>query len=129
EMLNLPEVEFNRPGWGWAAYLLPHLEQAPLADQFQWDYAVEDQRNAAGRTQVVSTFVCPSDLNTGVFTVWSQYNHKLALAATNSYAACYGFGGAIGEASGHGNGVFYRNSQTRLTDIRDGASTTLAVGE
>src|SRR5438105_9181085 len=27
ETLNLTEVEFNSPGWGWAAYLLPHLEQ------------------------------------------------------------------------------------------------------
>lgn len=117
------------PGWGWAAHLLPHLEQAPLANQFQWSYPVEDPRHSAARIQVVKAYVCPSDLNTGVFSVWSQHNHKIALAATNSYAACYGFAGSIGEAAANGNGIFYRNSRTRLTDISDGTSTTLAVGE
>jgi prepilin-type N-terminal cleavage/methylation domain-containing protein/prepilin-type processing-associated H-X9-DG protein len=129
ETLNLLEIEFNSPGWGWAAYLLPFLEEAPLAEKLRWDLAVEDTANSPARVQVVKTFVCPSDLNTGQFIVWSQYNQKLLFAATNSYAACYGFGDAIGEQAGSGNGVFYRNSRTRLADIRDGTSTTLAIGE
>jgi prepilin-type N-terminal cleavage/methylation domain-containing protein/prepilin-type processing-associated H-X9-DG protein len=129
ETLNLPEVEFCSPGWGWASYILPHMDQGPLADQLQWNYAVEDPQNAASRTQPVKSYTCPSDINTGLFMVWSQYNHKLVFAATNSYAACYGFGGSIGEASAQGNGIFYRNSHTRLADIKDGTSTTLAVGE
>lgn len=117
------------PGWGWASYLLPHLGEGPLADTLQWDYAVENQPNDAARTKLVKTYVCPSDSNTGIYTVWSQFNHKMVFAATNSYAACYGHGDAIGEQAGNGNGVFYRNSRTRLVDIRDGTSTTLAIGE
>ncbi len=129
EHLNLIEIEFNSPGWGWAAYLLPYLEEAPLAEKLRWDLAVEDIANAPARVQVVKTFVCPSDLNTGQFMVLSQYNLKLAFAATNSYAACYGFGDQIGEQASSGNGIFYRNSRTRLADIRDGTSTTMAIGE
>lgn len=125
-----PWVILNtHPGWGWAAYLLPHLEQGPLAKQIRWDVALEDPVHDTVRTQVVKTFVCPSDLNTGVFTVLTQVNHAICEAATNSYAACYGFGGQIGEYPTLGNGIFFRNSRTRLNEIPDGTSTTVAVGE
>jgi hypothetical protein len=30
----------NSPGWGWAALLLPYLEQAPLANQIRYDLPV-----------------------------------------------------------------------------------------
>jgi prepilin-type N-terminal cleavage/methylation domain-containing protein len=124
------EGEINSfPGWGWAAHLLPHLGQGPLSEQIVWEQSVGAPENVGVRTQVVKTFVCPSDLNTGLFVVWSEYNAKLAQAATNSYAACFGFGGPIGEVADSGTGVFYRNSKTRFEDIRDGTATTLAVGE
>ena len=125
-----PNVLMNTfPGWGWAAYLLPHLEQSALAEQIHWDLAVEDPAHDSMRTQIVKAFVCPSDINTGVFKVMSQINTPLVDAATNSYAASYGFGGHIGEYPTRGNGVFFRNSRTRIADIRDGTSTTLSAGE
>src|SRR5262249_51858449 len=44
--------------------------------------------------------------------------------------ACYGSGkGEIGERPGAGNGVFFRNSAVGISDIPDGTSTTLAIGE
>ncbi len=129
DLANPMEPDYCRPGWGWAAHILPYLEQSALTAQIQWDQAVEDLVNAEPRAQVVKTYICPSDRDTGVFTVRSQWNFSMGSAATNSYAASYGFGGSIGEAPDSGNGVFYRNSRTRMADIRDGTSTTLAVGE
>ncbi|HEY1379139.1 MAG TPA: DUF1559 domain-containing protein [Gemmataceae bacterium] len=117
------------PGWGWAAFLLPQLEQDALAKQIKWDTAVEMPANTAVRTQQVKAYVCPSDRKAGVFTVFDQLNRRICDAATNSYAACYGTGGSIGEHPDSGTGVFFRNSRTKLTDIADGASTTLAIGE
>jgi hypothetical protein len=56
-------------------------------------------------------------------------NSALCDAATYSYAACVGNTGLIGEHPATGNGIFYRNSQTRVDQIPDGASCTIAVGE
>jgi type II secretory pathway pseudopilin PulG len=117
------------PGWSWAAHLLPFLDYQNLADQIRWDKAVQDPDMAAVRTTVLPLFVCPSDRNTGVYTVLSWINTGAGEAATNSYAACYGYGGHIGEFPTQGNGLFYRNSRIRHADVRDGLSYTLAVGE
>ena len=125
-----PTVYINTfPGWGWAAHLLPFLDQSNLAQQIQWDVAVGDPVHDNVRKTIIKAFVCPSDLNTGVYAVLDQLNKSMGQAATNSYAACYGFGGRIGEYPTQGNGVFYRNSRTRHADIKDGLSMTLSIGE
>src|SRR5262245_55365640 len=38
------------PGWGWAAQLLPYLEQEPLAKQIDWNVAVGHPNYDALRT-------------------------------------------------------------------------------
>jgi prepilin-type N-terminal cleavage/methylation domain-containing protein len=117
------------PGWGWAAHILPNLEQTALRQQAHWNQAVEHWTNADVRTKPVKTYICPSDVNTGTFTVLTQFNMPRGDFATNSYAVCFGTGGLIGERPDKGNGIFYRNSRTRLTEIPDGTATTLAAGE
>jgi hypothetical protein len=78
---------------------------------------------------VLKLFVCPSDRFTGLFTVYNQADAPLAQAATNSYAASFGVGTDLDEELDDNNGVFSRNSLVRVTDITDGSSNTLAVGE
>jgi prepilin-type N-terminal cleavage/methylation domain-containing protein len=117
------------PGWGWAAFILPYLEQENLYQQIDFRLTVEHPRHIGVRTQVLRMFNCPNDPGIAVFTVLDQSGNPLADAATNSYAACFGALVEIGNAPGKGNGIFYRNSRVRLTDITDGTSSTIAIAE
>jgi prepilin-type N-terminal cleavage/methylation domain-containing protein len=127
--INPTDTAVTAPGWGWAAHLLPYLEQTALYQQIQFGLPVEHPANAIARTTVVRLYVCPSDRNTGVFAILDPSGKPLADAASNSYAACYGAGGEIGAAPDAGNGLFFRNSRVRIDDITDGSSNTLCVGE
>jgi prepilin-type N-terminal cleavage/methylation domain-containing protein/prepilin-type processing-associated H-X9-DG protein len=114
------------PGWGWAAYLLPHLEQDNLYRQLTLSQPVQ---NSPGVQTVLTVFLCPSDMPPReAFPVSDVTGAVLMSAAPSSYAATVG-PDASDVADPAGEGIFYRNSQTRLTDITDGTSQTVMVGD
>ena len=117
------------PGWGWAAYLLPYIEQGNVHKQIDFTVPTIGPQQAALRTTMMASYVCPSDTATGVFTVYNPIDQVIGDAATNSYVACYGFGGDLFGAPADGNGLFVRNGQFTFKDIPDGLSSTLAIGE
>ena len=122
-------VEPSKPGWSWATLLLPFLEQGEFAKQIPFYLPVEDPSVAPIRSTPLSLFICPSDLNTGVFTVLDENGEQMGPAATNSYAASFGSFGLINTNPDRGNGMFQRNSRRRMAEIRDGLGHTLAIGE
>lgn len=113
-------------GWGWAAFLLPFLEQDNLSRQLSFSLSVA---NCLAIRTPLKVYLCPSDpVPPGSFAVVDAFGSTLAQAAPSSYAACCG--GDESEVSAPtGLGVFTRNSRTRFTDITDGTSQTLLVGE
>jgi prepilin-type processing-associated H-X9-DG protein len=114
------------PGWGWGAFLLPYIEQDNVYRQLNFNQPVQ---NSPAIQMMVKVYLCPSDLTPpGAFPVPDGFGNTICLAAPTSYAACAG-GDESDTTAPTGQGVFYRNSQTRLTDITDGTSNTILVGE
>jgi prepilin-type N-terminal cleavage/methylation domain-containing protein len=119
----------NMPGWGWAAYLLPYIEQAPLESQIDYLVAVEGPSHVDVRTKLLKLYTCASDRYTEVFPILTPEGAEIARAGTNSYAANFGAGGLLGTEPDFGNGPFFRNSKVTLIEIIDGMSSTLLIGE
>jgi prepilin-type N-terminal cleavage/methylation domain-containing protein/prepilin-type processing-associated H-X9-DG protein len=114
------------PGWGWAAYLLPYLEQDNLYKQINFNQPL--QNSTAGQA-LLPVFLCPSDLTpAGPLSVNGASGNALMNAAPNSYAATVGSDASEVDDEVC-NGVFYRNSMTRIADIIDGTSNTTLAGD
>ena len=131
--------------WAWAAFLLPQLEQAALAEALGI-YAAGDPPPPGERGDApLPIFLCPSDAGGpesgwGLYrAVWSDESLSTLLVrgyAKSNFLAVRGRTDSrrasdktlceLGEKS---CGIFGRDSETRHRDVRDGLSQTLAVGE
>jgi prepilin-type N-terminal cleavage/methylation domain-containing protein/prepilin-type processing-associated H-X9-DG protein len=123
--------EGTGPGWGWAAYLLPYVEQSTLYNQIDFTKDIRDIANASARSVSVNYFLCPSDTPTSTtFAVNGSGPCNVAFA---NYVGMGGTHEVTGFPDTSGGlvyrGVFLRNSQVRVADIPDGTSNTLAIGE
>lgn len=117
------------PGWGWAAFGLPYLEQRPVYEAINFSLPIEHPTNARAVQTVIPPYLCPSDFAPqSPHAVPDAPGNTLALAAPSSYAACIGSGDS--EVVGSiGSGIFYRNSAIRFAEILDGTSFTISIGE
>jgi prepilin-type processing-associated H-X9-DG protein len=113
--------------------MLPQLEQSFLYGALNFTMAVEAPANATVIATSVRMFVCPSDITTGPFAVTDAAGNTLATMTPSSYAASVG--NDLTDSStglnfdGLGNGVMFRNSSIRISDIADGTNQTILVGE
>lgn len=114
------------PGWGWAAFLLPYVEQDAVYRRIDFGQLVQ---NSPAIQAIIKLYLCPADAAPREpFAVTDGSFATLALAAPSSYAATVGDDSKEVDAP-IGNGAFYRNSRTRLTDIKDGTGHTVLVGD
>jgi len=115
-------------GWGWGAYILPHLEQKTIYDGLGVPTQLIGQGlNPAPPTPLsqtrLSVFICPND--TGPDLNVLKRNH----AKSNYRGICGPSIPAFFIADTDYGGVLFQNSRIRIMDIADGTSNTLALGE
>lgn len=119
------------PGWGWAAHILPQMEQNNIFRQIDLKQPIEAAVNAWARTVIVPSFLCPADspptqaFPVGPRSPGGQLLSTTCTVAPGNYIGNYG----VLEPGVDGEGVFFRNSSVRIVDITDGTSSTLLVGE
>jgi prepilin-type N-terminal cleavage/methylation domain-containing protein len=135
---DTPQNGQIRPGWGWGSITLPYLEEAPLHQRMNVDFSVFG--NGANpvppnpQTQtVLKVFRCPSDNAPDLNSF--RNNH-----GTSNYRAVrgtYGNNPAIPSPSppfafitNHDlGGALFQNSKIKMSDITDGTSHQLIIGE
>jgi prepilin-type N-terminal cleavage/methylation domain-containing protein/prepilin-type processing-associated H-X9-DG protein len=140
---NATNTDGTGPGWGWAAHLLPDLEQENLYRLINFTQPIIASGNHAVVRQAAVPFLrCPSDPRQDPIPL-SEFTNPAGLTtplARSNYVACYGNTPFLGESAAvmtthlsidgiSGKGMFYRNSRTRIADVTDGLSNTLAIGE
>jgi prepilin-type N-terminal cleavage/methylation domain-containing protein/prepilin-type processing-associated H-X9-DG protein len=127
------EGETDAPGWGWAAHLLPYVEQDNLFRTIRFDLSIAAPRNAAARVSPVAIYLCPSESARRTFTACQEGANGMPGAPICDVAAANYVGMSSSEDVGDNdldwNGVLYPNSRVRFADITDGLSQTFAVSE
>ena len=114
----------GKPYTGWTLAVLPYLEQQPLFDQSMAAFAAQpipfNSAHLPVFKTVVKAFVCAADDRVAEAHI---PDHDIVPVALTSYVGCSGF------APRPNSGVLFAESRVRFTDITDGTSVTLLVGE
>jgi len=152
-------VSGNFSQWGWAALILPFMEQGPLHDQLDVGNINLSAALTPGgpfdRTAIlaepVSSFACPSDVGklvnrdknmlrdtTNAYQDVAKSNYVGVNTTRRWHSGGWLTGPDAGEPSQWGtppninncpNGIFLRDVGIKIRDITDGTSNTLMVGE
>ena len=131
-------------GAGWAAMILPQMEQEGLFNKFDPRVFISDPVNAPFAQTYLPAYVCPSDaasLQTWDIEEEGSPGTKLATLGRANYVGSFGTfeihgcehapGTAPVASNGQcqSDGAFYHNSRITFRDFTDGMSSTFIVGE
>ena len=118
-------------------HLLPYFENDAIARLYDFGHPWYHAANYGPVGMTIRILLCPS--NRGVAQLdlspfAAEWGTPLPpIAAGTDYAFCKGANAALqrrpGRVPGEVRGVFDVNSKTRIADIHDGTSTTMAVGD
>jgi prepilin-type N-terminal cleavage/methylation domain-containing protein/prepilin-type processing-associated H-X9-DG protein len=139
------------PGWAWGSMILSQMDQGPLFNAINFNLSVAYAANNTCSVTIVNSYLCPSDPadsdTVPVLADPPDPNDPGAYSGANivdtvargNYVGMWGLGEICGGSSpqnipnvgsiGQPAGIFYRNSRTTMASIRDGSSSTIAIGE
>lgn len=133
----------NYLGQAWGAYLLPYIEQDNVYRLINFELPGFDITNQSAREISINTYLCPTDFwSIDGFVVRNDQVSPIEQYAASSYCANWGPASGVAETPSNPSddwnldatpdssaGPFFRNSRTRMVEVLDGTSMTLAVGE
>jgi prepilin-type N-terminal cleavage/methylation domain-containing protein/prepilin-type processing-associated H-X9-DG protein len=105
------------------AFILPMLENENVSKKINYARDPEEPQNQAVMDQVISTFICPTDLS---------YKRLQPNRAVHNYPLNTGNTFPVSPRNPAGvpvTGVFYENSRVRIADVTDGTSNTVCISE
>ena len=122
-----------KPGWGWAAMILPFIDQAALYNQAQIGEGSLILDHPDEFHTVLDAFICPSD-DGGTHDTDIWWNSRTSGgstfdAAKSNYVAANDHAYPTALNSDGPTGVFWKHSKCKIRDIIDGTSNTIMVGE
>jgi len=106
------------PGWSWMVVILPYIEQDPMYQTLNPNLSTTPNGPPAANATLqtpIPVYLCPSDPNPTVINPW--YNNY----GKSNYVCNRALFGPNVNTNGKSN--------LRLTDIKDGSSNTLMIGE
>lgn len=129
-----PITRDRPPGWAWGALLLSYLGEEPLKDSLQENLPCWHDANQTAVRQNLDLFLCATATNTdGPFDVKDENGVTLATFGRSCYVANVGqeepWGETLDDYRGVVDGPLFRNSRTRGSDVIDGLSKTVFLGE
>jgi prepilin-type N-terminal cleavage/methylation domain-containing protein/prepilin-type processing-associated H-X9-DG protein len=132
---------------GLATFLLPHVEQQPLADQYRWDNSWFDPPNQAVVNMQLKIWQCPSARENRLMDGSLPTVMPPPAEPFNGTAACGDYAGmgtvyaglvqsglidppgGPRDPLGHYEGVFPINAARRMAEVEDGTSQTILIAE
>ena len=114
----------NGLGFSWGSLVLPFMEEMAIFQEFRFDLPLYDPANLVPRERHLPAFLCPADpISPKGFVEMGDERYAMACYVGN-------FGPPdLDETQEKRDGVFSRNSTTRLREITDGLSKTYLLGE
>ena len=114
-------VAYDGTGFGWSAFILPFIDQAPLYNQFNFNVPIPGTTNQPLVANVVPVAHCPSDTQARVRDrgIPSDPAYVSAQSTASYVVSCGPWFGTLAQD----NGVFLaENRCSRIRDVTDGTS-------
>jgi prepilin-type N-terminal cleavage/methylation domain-containing protein/prepilin-type processing-associated H-X9-DG protein len=130
---------------GWSPFLLPYIEQQPLYNRYRWDLPQYAPDNGPVIATQLSIFQCPSTPEQNRYNLMGPFAFFGTRGACGDYVIALGvdptlaqlgwvdpvgdYRGALTNTPTPAQDLSPNPTGTRVTDIRDGTSTTILVTE